>query len=94
MKAIRTSDGSIAGELNTEIEDKDHRKGKAFTVDTHGLPSDPELIPLSMEKKVDLSGSAEPSPWSVMLLWFVPMMIFVGVLYFLIFRKMGPGGAR
>ena len=92
VKGFRTGDGTITGELQNEIEDQQHRKGKAFTVDTHGLPEDPELIPLSMEKKVDLAGSAEPSPWNMMLLWFLPMMIFLGAMYFLVFRKMGPGG--
>lgn len=92
VKAIRTNEGTITGQLRSEIQDQQHRKGKEFSVDTHGLPNDPELIPLSMEKNVDLAGTSEPSPWNMMLLWMVPMLLFIGVLYFLVFRKLGPGG--
>lgn len=90
--SFRTEPGLITGTTKDTIEDDRHHKGKSFTVDTYGLPEDPELIPHAVQKGVSVKGTSNPGPWNLLLLWLIPSLLVLGGVYLLFFRRGGPGG--
>jgi cell division protease FtsH len=92
IQSIMAGEGTFIGELKDDIADTSGRRSRHFSVDVAGLPKDADLVKLCLDKNVDIKGSPEPNPWNVVLLWLVPSLIIVLLLYFLIIRRMGPGG--
>ncbi|MBY0586672.1 ATP-dependent zinc metalloprotease FtsH [bacterium] len=92
VQSVVTGQGVFTGNLKESIADTSGRRSRQFSVDVNGLPRDTDLVRLCLEKNVDIKGSPDPNPFSVMLVWLLPTAIVVALLYFLVFRRMGPGG--
>jgi cell division protease FtsH len=92
VQSVVTGQGVFTGNLKESIADTSGRRSRQFSVDVNGLPRDTDLVRLCLEKNVDIKGSPDPNPFSVMLVWLLPTAIVVALLYFLVLRRMGPGG--
>jgi cell division protease FtsH len=93
VQSLTTGDGILTGDLKEAISDTAGRRSRHFSVDVIGLPRDTDLVKLCLEKNVDVKGSPEPNPWSIALVWLIPTLVISALLYFLIFRRLGPGSA-
>jgi cell division protease FtsH len=88
-----TSPYTLTGKARSPVADEQGRKSEEFSVNMYGLPKDDSLTKLLDEHKVDYRAAAKPNEWGMALLWMLPTLVLFGLLTFLLFRRMGPGGS-
>ena len=90
-KVTRTE---IVGRFTRKLKDPiSGRETDEFRTPRGGVENDPELLPLFDKHNVEYTADEEPSAFKLALIWLLPLLLVMGFLYFVLFRKLGAGGA-
>lgn len=93
IRSVTLGPTLITGELKEPSHTKDRREYSQFQVPRVGVENDLSLIPELEEHKVEYGAEKEKHPLTLAMIWFLPTLLFIGLFYFFILRRIGPGPA-
>lgn len=93
IESLTIGKSEITGKLKQFEETEDGKKYSHFRTPRVGVENDTTLIPTLDEKQVKYTAEKEPNTVALAMLWFLPMLVLFGLLYFFVVKKLGTGPA-